>query len=125
MCLRLVPALQEEASRVMLLCCRWLVSVQVLRQGRMTRSAAFTAAVSSPGQGAGGNRSSGRPLTGAAHLMLNIQLTGFSASGEQLATNLTFVELAAPEAKVRQGCHGPQQCQAHKSGSICALSVPW
>ncbi len=85
----------------------------------MTRSAAFTAAVSSPGQAAGGNRSNGRPVTNAAHLMLNIQLTGFSASGEQLATNLTFVELAAPEPKVRRGRHRPQQCR--ESGSVYAL----
>lgn len=78
---------------------------EVLRQGRMTRAAVFTAAAGSPGAGgrgaAGAGRGSATPLTGPAHVMLNIQLTGFAASGEQLATNLTFVELAAPEAKVR------------------------
>ncbi|KAG2425908.1 hypothetical protein HYH02_014908 [Chlamydomonas schloesseri] len=81
---------------------------EVLRQGRMTRAAAFTAAGGSPdlrgGRGAAGAvRGSAAPLTGPAHVMLNIQLTGFAASGEQLATNLTFVELAAPEAKDMMG----------------------
>ncbi|GLC72452.1 hypothetical protein PLESTF_001249300 [Pleodorina starrii] len=83
---------------------------EVLRQGRMTRAGAFTGTggsgpTSSGGASAGGSSAprSPRPMPSAAHMMLNIQLTGFAASGEQLATNLTFVELAAPEAKDLMG----------------------
>ncbi|GLC51685.1 hypothetical protein PLESTB_000529000 [Pleodorina starrii] len=83
---------------------------EVLRQGRMTRAGAFTGTggsgpTSSGGASAGGSSAprSPRPIPSAAHMMLNIQLTGFAASGEQLATNLTFVELAAPEAKDLMG----------------------
>ncbi|GFR41506.1 hypothetical protein Agub_g2200 [Astrephomene gubernaculifera] len=74
---------------------------EVLRQGRMTRTTVFASA-SANASGSSTNRS-GRAMPTSAHSMLNIQLTGFAASGEQLATNLTFVELAAPEAKDLMG----------------------
>ncbi|KXZ56200.1 hypothetical protein GPECTOR_1g173 [Gonium pectorale] len=98
-----------------------LLHYQVLRQGRMTRAAALTAATSAGPQasansaGSSGSRS-GRAVTAAAHLMLNIQLTGFAANGEQLATNLTFVELAAPESKLGASAPNQGQIQPYNGG---------
>ncbi|PNH12501.1 Kinesin-like protein KIF27 [Tetrabaena socialis] len=105
---------------------------EVLRQGRMSRAAAFTSSSGSPNQagggGGGGYGRSVRPLTAAAHVMLNVQLSGWSASGEQLATNLTFVELAAPEAKVRGGpgsgmrtIRGSHACKRPADEAHCIL----
>ncbi|GIL61182.1 hypothetical protein Vafri_15579, partial [Volvox africanus] len=89
---------------------------EVLRQGRTTRTTIFGNGNGNGGASAGGGATSsggasvsggggrgGRSGASAAHMMLNIQLTGFAASGEQLATNLTFVELAAPEPKDMMG----------------------
>jgi hypothetical protein len=73
----------------------------VLRQGRLARAAVFTGPAGSPSGAppfAAGRAA--RSVTSPSHAMLSVQLTGFTAGGEQLASNLTFVELASPEAKV-------------------------
>ncbi|EFJ43029.1 hypothetical protein VOLCADRAFT_96773 [Volvox carteri f. nagariensis] len=107
---------------------------EVLRQGRTTRAAAFgggggggSAAGAGPtsnsGASASGNGRASRPVTSAAHVMLNIQLTGFAASGEQLATNLTFVELAAPEAKDMMGYPATADSGLTRSLSLAYASL--
>jgi hypothetical protein len=69
------------------LCCAVLCCAQALRSRRLLLSA-----------GSGSGRS---PKRGSMHTMLTLQLDSYEADGTLLQRNtLSFVELAAPEAKV-------------------------